>query len=152
MTKYIHKQLQKSQKSFDAHELCSKFTIDAVSNCIFAVDAESFTKENTEIREKAMMFIDFPISVILSIILYATFPFMRKIIKIPFVKKDIEKFFVDMMEQALKHREESKFERDDYLGFLISLRKKKQFESIDMAAHAGTYFKIFSKFFAYIFL
>ena len=137
MTKYIHTQLKKSSDPFDSRELSSKFTVDAVSNCIFAVDAESFTKEKSEIREKGMKLINQSTSVILSLILYAAFPFMRKIVKIPIVPKEIEKFFMDIMDQAVMYREKSNTNRDDYLAYLIALKKKKQIESVDMAAHAG---------------
>lgn len=137
MAKYIDSELKKTNEPFDANELASKFTIDAVCNCIFAIDAESFTKEKSVIREKAMKFIDFPITIILSIILKITFPFLKKFVKIPFVEKEFEKFFIDMTDQALKYREEHKIDRDDYLGFLIALKKKKQIDMIDMTAHAG---------------
>ena len=145
MTKYIHSQLEKTEDPFDARELCAKYTTDVVSNCIFAVDAESFTRENSEIRANGRKLMEPSFAIILSFMLFATFPFMKKIIKIPFVSKDVEQFFVNLMDQALKYREESKTDRDDYLGYLISLKKKKQIESIDMAAHAS----LFERFYPY---
>lgn len=41
------------------------------------------------------------------------------------------------MEQAIKYRDESTITRDDYLDYLISLKKKKEIETLDMAAHGG---------------
>ena len=147
MTKYIHSQLEKNDP-FDARELCAKFTTDVVSNCIFAVDAESFTRENSEIRANGRRLTVPSLKIILSFILLSFFPFLKKIVNFPVVPKDLEQFFVNLMDQALKYREESKTDRDDYLGYLISLKKKKQIESIDMAAHAG----LFERFYPYHFI
>lgn len=65
------------------------------------------------------------------------FPFLKLFLKVPFVPKDLENFFLSLMEQAIKYRDESTITRDDYLDYLISLKKKKEIETLDMAAHGG---------------
>jgi len=72
--------------------------------------------------------------------LIQTFPFIQKIYRMPFVSKRVESFFVQLMADAIKLREEQKIERDDYLNYLLQLRKKKNLPDIDMVAHTITFF------------
>lgn len=125
-----------TQEPFDARELCAKYTTDVVSNCVFAVDAESFTKENPEIRAAGKKLFEPSLRSFFIFTIAFVMPAIQKIMKFKLVPQDVEDFFVNLMDQALKHRKDNKIDRDDYLGYLISLQQKKQLQPIDMAAHA----------------
>lgn len=58
----------------------------------------------------------------------------------PFVSKRVESFFVKLTEDAINLRAEQKTERDDYLNYLLQLKKKKNLENIDVVAHTITFF------------
>lgn len=77
---------------------------------------------------------------IVMFVLYSLFPSLTKLYKTKMVKKEVEDFFTDLMYQAVEQREKSQIKRDDYLEFLINMRKKKQFSELDMAAHGVTFF------------
>lgn len=47
MVEYVKLHI-KAEEPFDVRELCAKYATDVVSNAIFGVDAQSFTKENPE--------------------------------------------------------------------------------------------------------
>ena len=125
-----------TQEPFDAREICAKYTTDIVSNCAFGIDAESFTKENPEIRAAGKKLMEPSLKAMLLFMLLFIAPPIKKLIKIKVVPQDIEDFFTKLMHDALKYREDEKIDRDDYLGYLISLQQKKQLKPIDMAAHA----------------
>lgn len=57
-----------------------------------------------------------------------------------FTTTEIETFFVDLIEQALKYREDNKIQREDFLDYLMQLKKKKGIESMDMTSHSITFF------------
>ena len=44
------------------------------------------------------------------------------------------------MKQALKYRKDNNVQREDFLDFLIQLRKKNAMQDIDMAAHTVSFF------------
>lgn len=139
MQKYV---LQESAKSdpFDARELAAKFTTDVVSNCIFGVDAESFTKEKPEIREMGRKIFDPSSTVFLKMFLIASFPFMRKFITIQFTKKEVQDFFVNLMQQSLAYRKENNVQREDFLDYVIQLKNKKNISELEMASHTISFF------------
>lgn len=139
MIKYVKDQLAMGEP-LDARELCAKFTTDVVSNSIFGVDAQSFTKENPEIREMGRKLMAPSGVFIAKMFLVGSVPILKKIIDMRFTQIDIEKFFINLMDQALKYREDNKVQREDFLDYLIQLRKKKNIENIDMAAHTISFF------------
>ncbi|KAG5671159.1 hypothetical protein PVAND_001372 [Polypedilum vanderplanki] len=137
---YVHKEIPKNEP-FDIREISAKFTTDVVSSCIFNADAQSFTKEKPEIREMGRKLVDFTSTFFLiQFIILSMFPWINNIYKFSFTPKDVSKFFINLMEQAVTIREKSNIKRDDYLSYLIELKKKKNLANIDMAAHGVTFF------------
>lgn len=137
MTKYV---TQNRGSVLDAKELSAKFTTDVVSSCIFACDAQSFTSEKPEIREQGRKLMEQSFSSFLILLFIINFPTLAKIFKIGLVPKSLEKFFTDLMKEAISHRDASGTNRVDYLDYLISLRNKKEISELDMAAHGVTFF------------
>lgn len=125
---------------FDARELCAKYTVDVVSTCIFGIDAQSFTTEKPEIREMGRKLLAPATSTFAKIFLVTAFPFLKKVIKIQFTAFEVQQFFVDLMKQTLKYREENKVQREDFLDHVIQLRKKKNLDEIAMASHTISFF------------
>jgi len=139
MIKYITTESKKNNP-FDARELSAKFTTDVVSNCIFGIDAESFTKEKPEIREIGRKLLDPSAKLFFKIFLVESFNFLKSIIKIQFMPEDVKDFFVNLMQQALKYREEKNVQREDFLDYVIQLRNKKHISELEMASHTISFF------------
>ncbi|KAL7036965.1 hypothetical protein ACKWTF_009018 [Chironomus riparius] len=139
MVKYITDESKKSDP-FDARELSAKYTTDVVSNCIFGIDAESFTKEKPEIREMGRKLLAPSPTVIFKIFLVESFKFLKGVIKIRFMPDDIKDFFVNLLQQALKYRKENNVQREDFLDYIIQLRNKKNISELEMASHTISFF------------
>jgi cytochrome P450 family 28 len=131
---------EKKDEALDARELCAKYTIDVVSNCIFGIDAESFTKEKPEIREMGRKLLAPSTSLFVKIFIVTTFPILKHFIKIQFTENHVQQFFVDLMKQALKYREDNNVQREDYLDHVIQLRNKKGINEMAMASHTISFF------------
>ena len=141
LSKYINDEIKKKNKEpFDAREICAKFTADVVSSCIFNADAQSFTKENPEIRTMGAKFFQFGAFETFMMVLYTLIPSLYKMFTPKMVKQEVEDFFTNLMYQAIDIREKNKIQRDDYLAYLISMKNKKQLTELDMAAHGVTFF------------
>ncbi|KAL7036966.1 hypothetical protein ACKWTF_009019 [Chironomus riparius] len=139
MIKYIINESIKNEP-LDSLEVAAKFTTDVVSNCIFGIDAESFTKEKPEIREMGKRILEPNFSNVVKLFLAESFPFMRKLMRIQFMPNDVKDFFVNLMQQALKHRAEKKICREDFLDHIIQLRNKKNISELEMASHTMSFF------------
>ncbi|KAJ6638130.1 putative cytochrome P450 28a5, partial [Pseudolycoriella hygida] len=141
MTKFLHQQNEKElPDGFDAKELAAKFTTDVVASCIYGVDSKAFSDEESMIRKMGSSIFQPRLKMIIYFILIQAFPFIQKIYQMPIVSKNVESFFINLMEDAIKLREEQKIERDDYLNYLLQLKKKKNLPNIDVVAHTITFF------------
>lgn len=54
------------------------------------------------------------------------YPFLSKYLKFGFSQPGAEKFFIELMDKAMKHRITSNIQRVDYLDHLLTLKKKKE--------------------------
>uniref|UniRef100_A0A1L8E4F6 Putative cytochrome n=1 Tax=Nyssomyia neivai TaxID=330878 RepID=A0A1L8E4F6_9DIPT len=140
MKQYVQRESQKEIDGLEVKELCSKYTTDVVSNCIFGLDAGSFTKEKPIIREMGKELFNTTWRLILYFIALTICPAIRNFYKINFVPKKVEKFFVGVMKEAIAFRRKTNLDRFDYLHYLLELKEKKNLDELELVAHAITFF------------
>lgn len=59
-------------------------------------------------------------------LLRTLYPFLGRWLKFSFSRPGAENFFIELMSKAMKHREETKIQRIDYLDHLMNLKNKKE--------------------------
>lgn len=104
------------------------------------MDSKAFSEEESIIRKMGASLFEFPMKFVIYFMLIQVFPFITKIFKMSLIPKKIETFFTQLTNDAIKLRETSGVERDDYLGYLLQLRKKKNLAPVEVAAHTLTFF------------
>lgn len=140
-SKYISLKLANNpREAFDARDISARYTADVVSSCVFAADGESFTSENPEIIKNGRALLESTIQLVFLYFITPALPFMKFLLNYFVVSKDVERFFGKLIYDAIKHREDNNFERNDFLGHLIALKNKKNIDKESMVAHAATFF------------
>uniref|UniRef100_A0A182LVJ4 Cytochrome P450 n=1 Tax=Anopheles culicifacies TaxID=139723 RepID=A0A182LVJ4_9DIPT len=142
MTKYVKNQASSSSgvATLDAKELMAKYTTDVVASCIFAIDAQSFEKENPEIREMGKRIMNFNFVVQLALFVTTFCPSVKNFYRFTFIPKDTEQFFIRIMQDAIRYRKENNINRTDFLDHLLQLQERKQITDIDIAGHGVSFF------------
>ena len=107
-------------------QLAARFTISVVSNSIYNVDPESFKGKDSEILKTSQTFTAPTKRFIIIMMLTTVYPFLKKILKLGSSQPGAENFFIDLMSQAIKNREESTTQSLDYLDHLMNLKRKKE--------------------------
>uniref|UniRef100_A0A6E8WA99 Cytochrome P450 n=1 Tax=Anopheles coluzzii TaxID=1518534 RepID=A0A6E8WA99_ANOCL len=103
--------------NYDQLYVMAKYTTDVVASCIFAIDAQSFVKENPEIRLMGKRIMNFNFVVQLALLVTTFFP-----------------------SDAIRYRKENKINRTDFLDHLLQLQDRKQITDIDIAGHGVSFF------------
>lgn len=134
------KYVQNQTKTLEARELSAKYTVDVVCNSIYGIDAGSFKTEKPEIREMGRKLLAPANLVIFKMFLKTSFPFLERFLSIQFTTVETQAFFTNLMEQALEYREKNNVHREDFLDYVIQLRKKKHISDIEMASHTISFF------------
>lgn len=137
LTDYIRDNLA---NPFEAGDLSGKFTAEAVSNCIFGIEANCFQREDSELRKMSKSLFKPSILSLISIFVTSIEPRLKTIFKVQFIPDDVNAFFVNLIEQSVDYRVKHKIAREDYLDYLITLQKKKGFSSLDLAGHSISFF------------
>lgn len=141
MTNYLKKESDKKPvEGIDCKELSSKFTTDVVASCIFAAEGNSFSENDAIIRTMGKKLMAPSFKLYFYYALRYIFPIITKYWKMAIVNKEVERFFINTIEEAISSREKSKIQRMDYIHFLIHLKERKSLENIDLAAHGITFF------------
>lgn len=68
------------------------------------------------------------------------FPFLRKLFPTKWLSKESNDWFINLTAHAIKLRQQSDVQRDDYLSSLMELQAKKNTPLIDLAVHGFTFF------------
>jgi hypothetical protein len=100
--------------------------ISIVSNSIYNVDPKSFEGQESEILKVSQSILLPTKKFMIYMMLNSIYPFLSKFLKFTFTQPGAEKFFIELMDNAIKYREESKIQRMDYLDHLVNLKKKKE--------------------------
>lgn len=121
----------------EARDLSVKFTTESVSSCIFGIETDTLQKGESDYRKMAKRLTKPSTFTIMKIMLTTMIPALKKLIKVQFVDNDVNEFFINLFRQAFEYRTNN---RDDFLDYLLTLKKKKGFSQIDLAGHSMTFF------------
>ncbi|KAH8403265.1 hypothetical protein KR222_009330 [Zaprionus bogoriensis] len=145
LSDWLTKQLRLGAKDgINAKEMCLRFTTEMVTDCVLGLKADSFTDKPTPIMDHIKDLFAQPWTFVLYFILISTFPALQSILKLRFVPRATERFFVDLMENAVKARRAQlasgkKFERNDFLEYMLQLANKRNLDSRQLTAHSMTF-------------
>lgn len=67
-------------------------------------------------------------------------PYMYKLLSVPTSPPAANKWFIDLMQQAIETREKIGVKRHDYLNFILEMQMKKELSLEEMAGYAFTFF------------
>ncbi|KAK9885353.1 hypothetical protein WA026_010850 [Henosepilachna vigintioctopunctata] len=121
--------LQKKEKKVEVafKDAFTRFTNDVIASSAFGVHVDSLKDRNNEfylMGKEASDFASFTRKV--KFFLHLLIPKIASFLRIDFFGKEVTSFFMDLVTQTIKIREEQKINRMDMLGLLIEARKGQQ--------------------------
>ena len=115
--------------------MAARYTISVVSNSIYNVDSGCFEGKESEVLETSQKLTAPNKRFMIISMLTTIYPFLCKYLKFSFSRPGAENYYIDLMNEAMQKREESKVQRVDYLDHLMNLKRKKEISgqfSIDL--------------------
>lgn len=129
LTDYIKREITKdSLTAFNSRDISAKYTCDTITSCTFGAEAGSFTSDNPFFYEKGKQMIRGMATAFQS-------PYATKVLP-----GEIEKFFIQIAKEAIRHRSENEIKQDDFLTYTIALKDKKNLDDLEAASHCVTLF------------
>lgn len=110
-----------------------------ICDILFGLDAKAFDKQSEFVENSINQFYSSKYDELWNVI-YALFPFVRAIYPSKLSTEKFKKWFTDLYVHAVELRLQQNNSRDDYLDFLIDLKKRKNMPEHILQAHAYTLF------------
>ncbi|XP_017056731.1 probable cytochrome P450 28a5 [Drosophila ficusphila] len=145
LSEWVEKQIRVgSPEGIDAKHMSLCFTTEMVTDCVLGLGAQSFTDKPTPIVENIKDLFNQPWTFMLFFVVISAFPSLSHLIKMRFVPKKVERFFVDLMGSAVAARRAQlangkQFERTDFLDYILQLGEKRSLDNRQLLAYSMTF-------------
>ncbi|KAG5669104.1 hypothetical protein PVAND_017001 [Polypedilum vanderplanki] len=137
---YIKNEIAKKDfDGLDAKDLSARYTISVVSNSIYNIDPKTFEGGESELLKVAQKFLAPSKKFMFIFMLNSLYPFLLKHYKFSFSQPGSQKFFFDLMDNSIKHREASGVKCMDYLDHLLTLKQKREISDQALASHGASF-------------
>lgn len=122
----------------EVKDLCARYTTDVIGNCVFGIESNSLKdcQEEFRLRGRSVFTNQRHHPVIEQFIL--TNPGISKMLGLKLFRDDLTQYFLDLMQQTVDYRLESKNKHNDFIDLLMELRDEdedvtKSSRSIDLS-------------------
>ncbi|XP_073831658.1 probable cytochrome P450 28d1 [Musca autumnalis] len=138
---YIDQENKKlgSEVTFNINDLSLRLTCEIVSDSILGQKAETFSKKNPpQIFYNTKAYAEQSFIYIVYMVLTGLIPALKRFKKLRFVRKSIETFFVRLIHDSFKRRQQQRDQknRSDFLNYLLQLHEKKHLKVNELTGHA----------------
>ncbi|KAF2881448.1 hypothetical protein ILUMI_24734 [Ignelater luminosus] len=118
-----------NKKALDVIDITESFTIDVIGSCGFGIDCNSFKNSNAEFKEQGKKaFRMYPFR-ILKIFLGFYCPKIADFLGVTLFGRESNNFFIKIVKDTIKFREDNNVNRQDLLQLLIELRNQQILKS-----------------------
>ncbi|XP_045464627.1 cytochrome P450 9e2-like [Harmonia axyridis] len=101
-----------------------RFTSDVIASSAFGLQVDSLKDRNNTFFKMGRESLDFTsIRLKIAFCIYQVSPKLASILKIPIITKKVQDFFINLVKDTLRMREEKNIKRPDVLGLLLDARK-----------------------------
>ncbi|XP_065214503.1 probable cytochrome P450 6a23 [Planococcus citri] len=117
-----------SPDGFEVKDLCSRYTTDVIGSCAFGVDTNSFTNPHSEFRKMGGRVFEFRWRLLVRFLIPKMPSWCIKFFGMEMFSKDVMDYFMKIIKDMVKYREENNITRDDFLDLLIAMKNHTKTE------------------------
>uniref|UniRef100_W8C570 Putative cytochrome P450 28d1 n=1 Tax=Ceratitis capitata TaxID=7213 RepID=W8C570_CERCA len=140
LTHYIREQSKMSSSTgLGADELCLRYTSEVVSECVLGIRANSLSDESTPIYANTKKIFSHTYIFRLYQLITGFFPAVQNFYKMRFFPKDVEEFFINLMQKTIDLRRKQNLDSGDIINYLLQLQEKRNLSTPELTSHAMTF-------------
>ncbi|XP_063220931.1 probable cytochrome P450 6a14 isoform X2 [Bacillus rossius redtenbacheri] len=110
----------------DVKEVAAQFTTDVIGSCAFGLRVHSMDRPDCKFRKLGRKVFAPSLRMYLRIFTMMCLPSWMQFLLVVFKDRETESFFMDLVRDTVKYREENHVVRNDFLQLLIQLKNRKQ--------------------------
>lgn len=137
---YIERRLVNGNCELNLMEMGKLYTIDVAANLFLGFDPKSLDGNFSDFHEalNSITAINFPRLLDLTGVFFM--PFLHKIFKLRFLGEKYSSYIMDHMPQIFAKREQSKNYKNDFIDFLLQLKKNSNMSDSEIIAQNAVFF------------
>lgn len=124
LTERVCKHVQGGQP-IDAKDVFSRFAVDVIGSCAFGLECNSFKEDDSPFRKYGARFLKPSFFRFLVVVFSASLPAVGEKLGLKTLDPETTEFFTKLTKDMVKHREDTKSTRNDFLQLLIDLKNDK---------------------------
>jgi len=138
LIQYIEKIVSRNEP-IECRELTAKYTTDVIGNCVFGIDMNALSNEDSEFRKMGRKIFASTWIRVLRVRIRETFPWFYNMLGYILPQSIVTKFFIRVVTESMNYRETNNITRNDFIDSLRELKKHS-----DKLADISTYFFTYS--------
>ncbi|XP_014286441.1 probable cytochrome P450 6a14 [Halyomorpha halys] len=112
--------------AFEVREEMAGFTMDVIGSCAFGLNLNVMNDPNSKFKKMGHMIFGPSRMAKLRKALSANFSFLLKMVRWKRVKGEFANFFINLVKNVMKYREEKNIQRNDFIQLMMDLRKEEE--------------------------
>jgi cytochrome P450 family 6 len=113
----------------DVKEVLARFTTDVIASCAFGIQCSCLRNPDAEFRQWGRKVFEPSLNQNIRDILYFMMPRLAIALRISSIRPDINKFFMNVVEETVGYRERNSVTRNDFMQLLIQLKNQGYLET-----------------------
>lgn len=118
----VLKKFSSERAEVEIRDLVDRFSIDVIGSCAFGIECNSLKNPNSEFRQYAKNFFSTSLKDSLIMLLACICPSVLSRFRVRSIRKDIGDFFLKVVGENIKFREDNNVIRKDFLHLLLQVR------------------------------
>ncbi|XP_024888085.1 cytochrome P450 6k1-like [Temnothorax curvispinosus] len=115
--------VRSENKPVECHELTAKYTTDVIGNCVYGIEMNALSNENSEFRKMGRKIFEPTWTNILQIRLRLMFPRLYELSAYVLPQTEVTKSFTRVVVETMDYRETNNITRNDFVDMLRELKK-----------------------------
>ncbi|KAL9922034.1 putative cytochrome P450 6a13 [Glossina fuscipes fuscipes] len=116
----------KGENQVETKDLCARFTTDVIGECGFGIECNSLEEPRAEFREMGRNVFEKPRHSMLIQTFMFTNPDLARQLRMKHFRNDTSEFFMRVVKETIKLRQENQIKRNDFMDLLIELMEKRE--------------------------
>ncbi|XP_059610494.1 cytochrome P450 6a2-like [Phlebotomus argentipes] len=127
LQKIVDEQI-KSTNEFNISDIMARFTMDIIGNCAFGIECNALKNPDEELMVFGKKFFIPSRKQMMRQTFFSLFPDLARKLGVPAIDETVSSFFMRVITETVKYREQNKVVRPDFMDLLLKLKNSGTIE------------------------
>lgn len=128
LKEFMLEKTESGSTELEMKNVLAGFTTDVIGSCAFGIECNSLRATCCRFREVSKQIFQQSVAQMMWQIFLMLFKGLATILKLRATPAEVEKFFTNMVQETISHREQNNVQRNDFMNILIQMKNSEKLE------------------------